>query len=138
MAEVSAVESGVFPKGEQVVSDSFIGAVWLQPLVADDGVFDVVISNVTFAPGARNKWHKHPGGQILLVTGGVGCYQERGKPIQQLKPGDVVKIAPDVEHWHGASPDSWFSHLAISTRVSQGVVQWLGPVTDEEYKASDD
>ena len=73
------------------------------------------IGNVTFEPGARNNWHKHPGGQILLVTGGKGYFQEEGKPVQVIQEGDVVKIHLNVKHWHGATSDSWFVHIAIST-----------------------
>ena len=66
------------------------------------------MSNVTFEPGCRNNWHSHTGGQLLIAVGGVGYYQERGKAARRLLPGDVVEIAPNVEHWHGAAPDSWF------------------------------
>ncbi len=124
----------IFPRGQKITSDHFIGQVWLARLVSGDDVFNCSIGNVTFEPGARNSWHKHPGGQILLVTGGLGCYQERGKPVQLLRPGDVVRIMPNIEHWHGASPDSWLSHLAISTCLDKGEVEWLEPVTDEAYR----
>ena len=74
---------------------------------------NVPISNVTFEPACRNNWHSHTGGQILIVVGGEGWYQERDKEARLLKVGDVVEIAPNVEHWHGATATSWFSHLAI-------------------------
>lgn len=77
-------------------------------LVSNDSIFNCLIGNVTFEPGARNNWHKHPGGH----------YQEEGKPVQIIKEGDVVKINPDVKHWYGATPDSWFVHIAI--RAQQG------------------
>ncbi len=86
-----------------------------------------------FEPGARNNWHKHSGGQILLVTGGRGYYQESGKPASELHPGDVVKIAPNLKHWHGAAPDSWFVHVSIETNAQAGPPEWLEPVTGEEY-----
>lgn len=124
---------GVFPKGSELKSPHFTGRVWLSMLVDEDKTFNSPIGNVTFEPGCRNSWHKHPGGQLLLVTGGQGYYQAKGTPIRLLRPGDVVKIAPGVEHWHGATPDSWFAHLAISTNPQDGPVQWLQPVTDEEY-----
>ncbi|WP_028401558.1 (R)-mandelonitrile lyase [Ectobacillus panaciterrae] len=126
-------ESVIFPKGEKITNDYFIGATWLEMLVSNDSTFNCPIGNVTFEPGARNNWHTHPGGQILLVTRGKGYYQEEGKPVQVLHEGDVVKIDPDVKHWHGATPDSWFTHIAISTNVQKGIVEWLEPVTDEEY-----
>lgn len=72
--------------------------------MTDSKTFDVVVSDVIFEPSARNSWHSHPGGQILIATAGKGYYQEKGKPIQVLKPGDVIAIAPDVKHWHGAAP----------------------------------
>jgi quercetin dioxygenase-like cupin family protein len=88
-----------------------------------------------FEPGARNNWHTHPGGQILLITDGLGYYQEKSKPIQLLHKGDVVNILPDVEHWHGATPDSPLTHIAINTNTQKGLVVWLQRVTDEEYKS---
>ena len=126
-------EQSVFPKGEPLHSPYFTGKAWLKMLVEEEKTFNCPIGNVTFEPGCRNNWHKHLGGQILLVTNGRGYYQEKGNPIKLLHPGDVVKIAPHVEHWHGATPDSWFTHLAISTNPQAGPTQWLQPVTDEEY-----
>lgn len=131
-------ESVIFPKGEKLpeqFSRYFTGNAWLYMLVPKDNEFNCPIGNVTFEPGCRNNWHKHPGGQILLVTGGRGYYQEEGKPAQELSPGDVVKIAPNVKHWHGAIPDSWFVHLSIETNVNTGPAEWLEPITDEEYLA---
>ncbi len=128
-------ESVIFPKGEKITNDYFIGTAWLEMLISNDSTFNCPIGNVTFEPGARNNWHKHPGGQILLVTGGKGYYQEEGKPVQVLHEGDVVKIYPDVKHWHGATPDSWFVHIAISTNVQKGDAECLEPVTDEEYNS---
>lgn len=89
--------------------------------------------NVTFEPSCRNNWHSHTGGQILIAVGGVGYYQERGKAARRLLPGDVVEIAPDVEHWHGAAPDSWFSHLAIECNPQTNKNTWLERVDDEQY-----
>ncbi|MBP2626626.1 MAG: Transcriptional regulator [Firmicutes bacterium] len=129
-------ESVIFPKGEKVpvkYSKYFTGTAWLSMLVPGGSEFNCPIGNVTFEPGCRNNWHQHPGGQILLVTGGRGYYQEEGKPAQELHPGDVVKITPNVKHWHGAAPDSWFVHLSIETNVNAGPPEWLEPVTDEEY-----
>jgi quercetin dioxygenase-like cupin family protein len=129
-------ESVIFPKGEKIpeqYSRYFVGTAYLSMLVARDNEFNCPIGNVTFEPGARNNWHKHPGGQILLITGGRGYYQEEGKHAQELHPGDVVKITPNVKHWHGAAPDSWFVHLSIETNVNAGSPEWLEPVTDEEY-----
>jgi quercetin dioxygenase-like cupin family protein len=123
----------IFPKGDKAPAEYFTGTAWIKPLVANDTTFNTAIGNVVFEPGARNNWHTHPGGQILIVTNGTGYYQEKGKAIQLLNKGDVVTIPPDVVHWHGASPDSEFTHIAISTNTQKGVVDWLQPVTAEEY-----
>jgi quercetin dioxygenase-like cupin family protein len=93
------------------------------------------MSNVTFEPGARTSWHRHPSGQILLVIEGRGYYQERGKPIQLLNRGDVVKCAPNVDHWHGASPTSQLNHVAINPNTEKGIVVWLAKVTEQEYNS---
>ncbi len=126
-------EEKIFPQGERAPAEYFTGTAWIKSLVPDDRNFNCVIGNVVFEPGARNNWHTHPGGQILIATEGIGYFQEKGKPIQKLQKGDVVKILPDVEHWHGASHDSEFTHIAISTNTQRGVVVWLQRVTDEEY-----
>ena len=93
--------------------------------------------NVTFEPGCRNNWHIHKasagGGQILICVGGRGYYQEWGKEAQKLTPGDVVNIPVGVKHWHGAAPDSWFSHLAVEVPGTDCSNQWLEPVSDEDY-----
>jgi quercetin dioxygenase-like cupin family protein len=128
-------DHSIFPKGERAPSDYFTGLTWVRTLVAADDTFNTQIGNVTFEPGSRNNWHTHPGGQILIATEGIGYYQEKGKPIQLLHKGDVVKIPPGLEHWHGASPGSAFTHLAINTNTQIGIVEWLGRVTDEEYNS---
>ncbi len=125
----------IFPKGDKAPAEYFTGTAWIKPLVANDTMFNTVMGNVVFEPGARNNWHTHPGGQILIVTDGVGYYQEKGKPIQLIKKGDVITIPPDLVHWHGASPDSEFTHIAISTNAQRGAVDWLQPVSDEEYNS---
>lgn len=130
--KVDLSESVIFPKGAQADADHFVGAAWAATLVSD-AAFNCLVWNVTFAPGARNNWHRHPGGQILLVTGGRGYYQEEGKPARELHAGDVVEIQPDVKHWHGAAPDSWFTHLAIGTNPQSGAAEWLEPVSAETY-----
>jgi len=123
----------VFPKGDQITNNNFTGTAWLQMMVSNDTTYNTSIGNVTFEPGARTNWHKHPGGQILLVTDGSGYYQEKGKPAQIIRKGDVVRIPPDTEHWHGASANSGLTHVAISPNLQKGSVIWLTPVTDEEY-----
>ena len=124
-------EQGIFPLGEknEAYAQFFTGQSYLKALAqAPDGHFGV--GNVTFEPGCRNNWHRHLGGyQILLVTGGQGLYQEAGKSAQLLRQGDVVVIADGVKHWHGATADSWFSHVAITA----GQAQWLEEVSDQDY-----
>ena len=127
----------IFPKGDRAPAEYFTGTAWVKMLVPNDPTFNSAIGNVVFEPGTRNNWHTHPGGQILIVTDGIGYYQEKGKPIQLLKKGDVVTIPPDLVHWHGASPNSEFTHIAISTNTQKGIVTWLNPVTDEEYNSFD-
>ena len=97
----------------------------------------VAIGNVSFDPVCRNNWHipraSSGGGQILLVTGGRGWYQEWGKPARELHAGDVVNIPANVKHWHGAAKDSWFSHLAVEVPGTDTANEWLEPVGDDEY-----
>lgn len=119
-----------FGKLNTQYADVFIGNSYLNSLVSKDDNIDVGVSSVNFEPGCRNNWHIHHNGfQILLVTAGEGWYQEEGKPAQLLKPGDVVAIHEGVKHWHGATKDSWFSHIAIT----KGESEWCEPVSDEEY-----
>lgn len=92
------------------------------------------MAKVTFEPKARNHWHTHPAGQVLIVTEGKGYVQKKGEPIKLLLQGDVVTIAANEEHWHGATPDSMFTHIAIQLIADNGQdISWLTPVTDEEY-----
>lgn len=121
--------SRIFPKGNKVETN-FIGDAYLQMLVTGDELFDVPVGNVTFAPKARNNWHVHEKYQVLFVTGGTGYYQEEGKPVQILHEGDVVQIPAGVKHWHGATADDWFVHLAMT----KGATEWLEEVSDEQYQ----
>lgn len=122
----------IFPLGEKndAYAQYFTGQSWLKMLTKNG----VSIANVTFEPSCRNNWHiHHKGGQILLCTAGRGYYQEYGKPARELHAGDVVEIPPDVKHWHGAAPDSFFAHLAVEIPAEGGCTEWLEPVSDEEY-----
>lgn len=128
----------MFPQGEPLpeqFSKYFTGQAWLARLTTD-AALNVPVSNVTFSPGCRNNWHSHTGGQLLIAVGGRGYYQEKGRPARELLPGDVVEIAPDVVHWHGAAPDSWFSHLAVECNPATNVNTWLEPVDDAQYDAA--
>lgn len=115
----------------------FIGQSYLNHL----NIEGVSIANVTFEPACRNNWHIHRatkgGGQILLCTDGEGYYQEEGKEVRKLHPGDVVYIAPNLKHWHGASKDSYFTHLAIEVPGENTHTEWLEPVSEEEYSKLD-
>lgn len=132
MSKHEEVRKGIiFPIGEKndAYARYFIGQSYLKGLVGDPSL-NVNVANVTFEPGCRNNWHIHRNGfQILLVTGGEGWYQEEGKDVQPLKAGDVIVTNDGVKHWHGATKDSWFSHIAITA----GRAEWLHPVSDEVY-----
>lgn len=135
MKEVKAPQNlSAFPVGEANVqyAQFFIGQSYLAPLTKNKDL-NCPVANVTFEPGCRNNWHSHTGGQLLIAVGGKGYYQEKGKPAQMLLPGDVVEIAPDIVHWHGAAPDSWFSHLAIECNPQTNKNTWLAPVDDTAY-----
>ena len=114
---------------------NFTGQVYLFRL-SQEKELNVPIANVTFDPACRNSWHRHSGGQLLIATAGTGYYQEKGKPARRLFSGDIVEIAPNVEHWHGAAPDSWFAHLAISCNPKTNVVTWQNQVETAEYLAA--
>ena len=111
----------------------FTGTSYLNMLSTEQ----CVVANVTFEPGCRNDWHVHlsksGGGQILLVTGGRGWYQQWGMPARELFAGDVVNIPPNTKHWHGAARDSWFSHLAVEVPGEETSNAWLEPVADDDY-----
>lgn len=130
MKEIVKNNPSIFPAGQELpekFSQYFQGTAYLQPLTDKGGP----ISNVTFEPGCRNNWHiHHKSGQILLVTGGQGWYQEWGKPARKLNPGDVVDIAPEVKHWHGAAKDKWFSHLAVEVTAEGSFCEWMEPVLE--------
>jgi len=126
-------QNAIFPKGEKASADYFTGTAWVNILVPQDETGSYAIGNVVFEPGCRNNWHKHPAGQILLITDGKGYYQEKGKPARLLKRGDIVVIPSHVEHWHGAAHDSSFTHLVVTNNSKNGAVEWLSPVSDEEY-----
>ena len=122
----------IFPKGEKITNNNFIGDAFLQQMIIPDSLNPIQIGNVTFEPGARTNWHLHPGGQILLITGGTGYYQEKGSPKRIIKKGDVVKCLANVPHWHGASKDDMLIQIAI-TNSHKGAPVWLEPVTNDEY-----
>jgi quercetin dioxygenase-like cupin family protein len=114
----------------------FTGTVYLDPVATPSEGSRLFALSVHFTPGARTAWHHHPHGQTLLVTEGVGLCQSRGGEIQTIRPGDRVSFAPGEEHWHGAAPDRFMTHLALQEVGDDGsTATWLEHVTDEEYHA---
>lgn len=135
-AEVVEPETSlIFPKGNKITNDNFTGTAYVSMLVPSDSLNQMYVGNVTFEPGARTNWHSHPSGQVILVVDGEGYYQEKGSPKRILRKGDAVKCASNVPHWHGASSDSAFIQLAISSSEN-GPTDWLEAVSDEEYNAN--
>ena len=134
-AKAQHANSMVFPIGNpnDAFAEYFIGQSYLAPVSTEQ----VGIFNVTFEPGCRNNWHIHHadqgGGQILICVAGRGYYQEWDKEPVRMVPGDVVNISAGVKHWHGAAPDSWFSHLAVEVPGVNGSNEWLEIVDDEQY-----
>ena len=132
------IYGSVFPRGEklpEMFAKYFTGQAYLARLTHDQAL-NCPVSNVTFEPGCRNNWHSHTGGQLLVAVSGRGYYQAKGEPARELLPGDVVEIGPGVVHWHGAAPDSWFSHLAVETNPQTNRNTWLEPVDDAQYAAA--
>ncbi|MCW3465153.1 DUF4440 domain-containing protein [Chitinophaga nivalis] len=131
--QVTAQEAPVFPKGEMATNtDNFTGTIWLNEFVKADSSFDFNITGATYKQASILDWHMHPGGQILLITAGSGYYQEKGKPVQIVHKGDVIKCTPGVEHWHGATQNSDFAYVAISP-AQKGKTIWSGKVSREAY-----
>ncbi len=134
-AKAAHAASMVFPIGapNDGFAQYFSGQSYLAPVSKEQ----VGIFNVTFEPGCRNNWHIHHadqgGGQILVCVAGRGYYQEWGKPAVEMKPGDCINIPAGVKHWHGAAPDSWFSHLAVEVPGENSSNEWLEPVDDRQY-----
>lgn len=124
-----------FPIGSpnDAYAQYFVGQSYLSPVSTEQ----VPVFNVTFEPGCRNNWHihhaKNGGGQMLICVGGRGYYQEWGKDAVELTPGTVINIPANTKHWHGAAPDSWFSHLAIEVPGEETSAEWLEPVSEEDY-----
>ena len=123
-----------FPIGEpNPYGDYFVGQSYLAPVSTEQ----LAVYNVTFEPACRNNWHIHRaksgGGQMLICVGGRGYYQEWDMEARELHPGDIVNIPANIKHWHGAAPDSWFSHLAIEIDGEDSSTEWCEPVSDEEY-----
>ena len=133
-ARTIAQETTIFPKGEIATINNHTGTVWLNELSTPDSVLNYSVAVATFAAGAKLDWHIHPAGQTLLIIEGTGYYQEKGKPVQIVHKGDVIKCLPGVTHWHGATPGGEFAYIGI-TPAAKGKTIWLERVTDEEYRS---
>lgn len=133
--QAMAQETSIFPKGEiGKNTNNYTGTIWLNELNKPDDIFKFSVAQAVYAPGSKLDWHIHPGGQILLITNGTGYYQGKGKPVQIVHKGDVIKCAPGVEHWHAATPNSQFAYIAISP-AQKGKTIWLQPVTEATYNS---
>jgi quercetin dioxygenase-like cupin family protein len=113
----------------------FTGTVRIDPLFGATAPARAAGNAVTFEPGARTAWHTHPLGQVLIVTAGCGLVQREGGPVEEIHPGDVVWFEPDEKHWHGASPTTAMTHIAIQEALDGLAVVWMEKVTDEQYQA---
>lgn len=143
----SAAAQGKAPAAAQEISragtqasaagpdEFFTGRVRVDPVWAADANINTSGHWVTFEPGARSAWHTHPAGQRLVVLSGVGLTQELGKPVQVIRPGDVVACPPGVKHWHGAGPTTAMTHLAVTGYADGKNVTWMEKVSDEQYNA---
>ena len=135
VVEETAVEikrSGSRPSGKGP-AEYFTGQVRIDPLFQSDQPARAIGASVTFEPGARTAWHTHPLGQTLILVAGVGRAQRWGGPVEEIRPGDVVSFPPGEKHWHGASPTTAMTHIAIQEQLDGSAVEWLEPVSDEQY-----
>jgi quercetin dioxygenase-like cupin family protein len=126
----------IFPKGELGPATNFTGKAYNFGLVANDSTYNTLVGNVYFEKGARSNWHIHPSGQILIVLDGEGYHQLEGQVKQKMKKGDVIKCPPNVKHWHGATENSSLTQMYILPKTGNGIVTWLEPVTDEQYRSA--
>ncbi len=125
--------SGSRPSGKGS-AENFTGNVRIDPLLEAHDPARAVGASVTFEPGARTAWHSHPLGQTLIVTAGAGLVQSRGGPIEEIRPGDMVWTPAGEEHWHGASPTTGMTHIAIQEQLGGKAVDWQEHVSDEQYR----
>lgn len=125
--------SGVQPSGKGP-AQYFTGRVRIDPLFNPPDPARVAGALVTFEPGARTAWHTHPLGQTLIVTTGLGWVQREGGPVEEIRPGGVVWFAPGEKHWHGATPTTAMSHIAIPEKLNGSPVEWMEHVSDEQYR----
>ena len=131
--EITRIGTQVSGKGP---AEYFTGTVRVDPLFERVEPARVVAATVTFEPGARTAWHTHPLGQTLVVVSGFGRAQKDGGPVEEIRPGDVIWFAPGEKHWHGASPATAMTHIAIQERLNGKTVEWMEHVTDAQYGAN--
>jgi quercetin dioxygenase-like cupin family protein len=131
MMEIRPAGSQPSAKGS---AEWFTGAVRIDPLFSPPDPARVAGALVTFEPGARTAWHTHPLGQTLIVTAGLGWAQREGGPVAEIRPGDVVWFAPGEKHWHGATPTTGMSHIAIQEKLNGSHVEWMEQVSDTQYR----
>ena len=134
--KVDGDEQLIFPKGEQGPATNFTGKAYNFSLVANDSTYNTLVGNVYFEKSARSNWHVHPSGQILIVLDGEGYHQLEGQPRQIMRKGDVIKCPPERKHWHGSTENSSLTQMYILPKTENGIVTWLEPVTDEQYKST--
>ena len=138
-AAASNKEQQIVHAGEQASvagpASFFTGTARIDPVWPARESINASGELVTFEPGSRSAWHTHPAGQQLVVTSGVGMIQEWGKPIQIIRPGDVIWCPPGVKHWHGAAPETAMTHLAVTGTVDGKNVDWMEQVSDDQYNA---
>ena len=115
--------------------ENFTGTVWQDPIIAAAAPARLVVNRVSFEPGARTNWHSHPLGQTLYVIAGVGRFQTKGEAVREIRPGDVIWIPAGEKHWHGGSPTTGMTHLAMQEALDGNTATWMEPVTDAEYSA---
>jgi len=132
VVSLSIARAGTQPS-QKGPAECFTGSVRIDPLFQPKESAHASGAYVTFEPGARTAWHTHPLGQTLIVTAGVGRVQIEGGPMEEIRPGDVVSIPPGQRHWHGASPTTAMTHLAVQEPLNGKVVEWMEKVTDEQY-----
>lgn len=123
---------GTQPSGKGP-DDWFTGSVRIDPLFQPNEYRRSAAATVTFEPGARTAWHTHPLGQTLIIVSGVGWVQKEGDPVEEVHPGDIVWFAPNEKHWHGASPNTAMTHIAIQEQLNSKVVDWMEKVTNDQY-----
>lgn len=129
--------TSILPEGDEVSGGNFTGTVWVNMIILPEDNLNMNGGKVKFEPKARSNWHSHPGGQILIITDGIGYHQIEGKPIHIIREGDVIKIPAGAKHWHGASHEHSMTHIAIGPNLDRGGAKWGEPVSDEQYDTID-